>query len=143
MVEELDAEALRPIPYPDELTQGFWDGVRAHRLCIQRCAKCRHWNHVPTITCYACASEDLAFEPVSGKATVHSWTALIDSPGPGFRNMLPLIVGIVELVEQPRLFLTTNLVNVDPERLKLGMPVKVTYEQLTEDCFLPQFQPVA
>lgn len=143
MVEELDAEALRPIPYPDELTEGFWAGVKAHKLCIQRCSTCRHWNHVPTITCYACGSEALAFEPVSGKASVHSWTTLHDSPGPGFRNMLPLIVGIVELEEQPRLYLTTNLINVDAGRLKLGMPVEVTYEQLTEDCVLPQFQPVA
>ncbi|MDB5445244.1 MAG: hypothetical protein JWQ97_561 [Phenylobacterium sp.] len=143
MVEELDAEALRPLPLPDELTEGFWEGVRAHELRIQRCQACRYWNHVPTIACYSCGSEDLAFEPVSGRGTVHSWTVLHDSPGPGFRNMLPVIVGVVELEEQDRLFITTNLLNADPGRLKLGMPVEVIYEELTPECVLPQFQPVA
>jgi uncharacterized OB-fold protein len=142
MVEEADAENVRPLPYPDELTEGFWAGVRAHKLSIQRCKRCRYWNHVPTIACYNCASEDLAYEPVSGRGTVHSWTVLIDSPGPGFRDMLPVIVGIIELEEQERLYLTTNLFNVDASRLKLGMAVEVTYENVTPECVLPQFQPV-
>ena len=142
MVEDVDADTLRPLPYPDELTEGFWAGVRAHKLCIQRCARCRHWNHVPTIACYACAGEDLAFEPVTGRGTVHSWTVLHDSPGPGFRDMVPVIVDIIELEEQERIYLTTNLLKVDANRLKLGMPVEVTYEHVTPECVLPQFQPV-
>ena len=143
MVKDSDAETLRPLPYPDEITEGFWAGVRARRLCIQRCAACRYWNHVPTLTCYACGGEALAFEPVSGRGRLHSWTELHDSPGPGFQNMLPVIVGIVELEEQTRLFMTTNLVNLGAARLSLGMPVEVVFEDVTQDCILPQFQPVA
>jgi uncharacterized protein len=143
MADEASGEALRPLPYPDEITEPFWAAVRAHRLSIQRCKACRHWNHVPAIACYACAREDLAYEPVSGRGTLHSWTVLHDSPGPGFVHRLPVLVGIVELEEQARLYLTANLLDVQPGRLSLGMPLEVAYEQVTPDVVLPQFRPAA
>jgi len=142
-VSQSEDPPLRPLPWPDELTEGYWAAVRAHRLSIQRCAECRRWNHAPSLSCPACGSEKLAFEPVSGRAKVHSWTVLHNSPGPGFRDLLPLIVGIVELDEQERLLMTTNLLNVEADRLSLGMPVEVTYETLADGYVLPQFQPVS
>lgn len=132
---------LRPLPLPDEASEGFWAAAREGRLAIQRCGQCRRWNHAPTLACQSCGSFELAYENVSGKATLHSWTVLREAPAPGFRDMLPLIVGVVELVEQEHLVMGANILEAAPEDLRLGLPLEVMFEKVTEECTLPQFRP--
>lgn len=131
---------MRPLPLSDELTQAFWDGAKTHRLMIQRCPRCRHWQHPPGLVCAACAAPDLAAEPVSGRGTLHAWTVLHDAPAPGFADRLPLIVAVVELAEQPGLMLSANLLDAAPGDLRLGLPVAVAFEEVTPEITLPQFR---
>jgi uncharacterized OB-fold protein len=133
--------ACRPLPLADDASAGFWLAANVGRLDIQRCNGCRRWNHAPSLACPGCGSFDLAYEAVSGKATLFSWTVLHEAPAPGFRQMLPLIVGVVELAEQAHLVLGANLLDVRVEDLCLGMPLEVVFEQVSEDCTLPQFRP--
>jgi len=132
----------RPLPLPDELTAPFWQATNEHRLAIQRCCKCRRWNHAPTLMCPSCGSAELEFEPVSGRATLYSWTVIHDPPAPGFVTMLPLIVGLVELEEQEKLVLACNLVGTDPELLRIGLPLEVAFADVASDITLPEFRPV-
>ena len=80
---------------------------------------------------------------MSGRATLHSWTVIEDPPAPGFAAMLPLIVGIVELEEQPGLFLTANILGAAPGTLRLGLPFELLFEDVTDEVSLPQFRPAA
>ena len=52
----------------------------------------------------------------------------------------PYVVGIVEIVEQQSVRLTTNIVQCAESDLKIGMAVEVTFEEY-EDVFLPMFKP--
>ena len=65
---------------------------------------------------------------MSGNGTLSAWTVLQEAPAPGFRNKLPLIVGVVELAEQPHLVLAANILEARVEDLKLGMPLEVVFE---------------
>ena len=47
---------------------------------------------------------------------------------------------IVEIDEQSGLRLTTNLVNCAPEEIRIGMPVRVVFEQ-HDDLAIPLFEP--
>jgi uncharacterized OB-fold protein len=132
----------RPLPLADETSANFWDAAREGRLAIQRCAACRCWNHAPSLACPACGSFDLACEDVSGQGRLHAWTVLADAPAPGFRDRLPLIVGVVELAEQEGLLFVANIVEVEAEELWLDMPLGVLFEQVTDECVLPQFRPM-
>lgn len=132
----------RPLPLPDEASEGFWKAAKQGRLEIQRCGQCRRWNHAPTLACPACGSFELAYEQVSGKASLHSWTVLREPPAPGFRDRVPLIVGLVELAEQEHLLMGTNILEARPEELRLGLPLEVVFESVTQDCTLPQFRPL-
>ena len=134
--------ALRPRPLPDDASEGYWRSANKGRLAIQRCRQCRRWNHAPSMICPACGSVDLGYEHVSGEATLFSWTVIHHSPGPGFAGMLPLLVGIVELAEQPHLLLVANLLGCSAEGLSLGMPLRVEFERIGEDCMLPQFRAI-
>jgi uncharacterized OB-fold protein len=133
--------ANRPLPAPDEFTAPLWGAAREHRLEIQRCTDCRRWQHVPALMCPSCGSSELRFEPVSGRASLYSWTVIHDPPAPGFADLLPLIVGLVELEEQERLLLASNIIGVSCDSLRLGLPLEVAFEDLAGEATLPQFMP--
>ncbi|MCU1345985.1 MAG: DNA-binding protein, partial [Acidimicrobiia bacterium] len=47
------------LPNPDQLTQFFWDGAKAHRLMILRCDRCGFYLHWPRVICKRCQSFEL------------------------------------------------------------------------------------
>jgi uncharacterized OB-fold protein len=59
---------------------------------------------------------------------------------PGFAEDVPYVVAIVELDEGPRLMTNLDNVDPDPEKIKIGSPVEVVYDDVTEDVTLPKFR---
>jgi len=53
------------------------------------------------------------------------------------------VIGLVELVEQSGLRLTTNIVNCPLERVTIGMPLRVVFENVSDEVALPLFEPEA
>lgn len=132
--------AFRVLPRVDEGNAHFWTGGREGELRILRCRACRHWIHPPAPICPACLARELAPEAVSGRATVATWTVNHQPWIPGFTP--PYVIAIVELPEQPGLRLTTNLVGCAPEAVRIGMPVRVCFEE-RDGVWLPLFEPAA
>jgi uncharacterized protein len=60
---------------------------------------------------------------------------------PSFRDDAPYVVAYIELEGGARM--PTNLVGVepDPEQVKIGMAVKVDFEDRTAEISLPVFRP--
>lgn len=140
MNDPVQSAPLRPLPLPDDTSAPFWAAAREGRLDIQRCRVCRRWNHAPALLCPGCGSRDLGFEPVSGRGRLFSWTVIKEAPAPGFRDRVPLIVGLVELEEQAHLLLAANISGAAESDLRLGQAVEAWFEPLGEDCTLPQFR---
>jgi len=70
---------------------------------------------------------------VSGDATVWSYSVVYRGPG-AFDRETPYVVVLAKLAEQPRpCIVTSNLINVDPASIKIGMPIKVVYEDIPEE----------
>ena len=129
----------RYLPRIEEGPKGeFWrcgaDGV----LRITRCQACGYWIHPHVDACRQCHSRDVKPEAVSGLATLESWTINHQRWFGGLTE--PYIVGLVTLVEQPGLNITTNIVNCAFDSLYIGMPLRVIFEN-TEDVWLPLFEP--
>ena len=131
----------KPLPMPDDLTRPFWDAARERRLEIQRCSACGYYNHPPRPLCDACGSEDLAFEPVSGRGTVYSYTVMRQRNVKGFEDDVPYVNVIVELDEQPMLFMITYMPGSESDGVRIGQRVQVVYEE-REGVVLPQFEAV-
>lgn len=136
-----EAAVTKPIPVPDELTAPFWEAANRGVLAIQHCAACERYIHPPEAVCPYCQAQDLAFREVSGRARVYTHTVVRDNITRGFAEGEPYVIGIIELVEQERLVLVANVVGVTPEEVEIGMPLRVTFERLTDDIALPQFEP--
>ena len=130
--------AFRILPLVTERNSHFWTGGAHGELRLLRCTACRHWIHPPAPICPACLAREVVPEAASGRAHVATFTVNHQPWIPGFDP--PYLVAIVELVEQPGLRLTTNLVNCALEAARIGMPVRVLFEQ-RDDVWIPLFEP--
>ncbi|MES2899002.1 MAG: OB-fold domain-containing protein [Pseudomonadota bacterium] len=130
----------RPLPQLTDLNRFFWTGGADGVLRMQRCGDCRHWIHPAGVICPACRSRKVAPEALSGKATVEAVTLNHQPWLPGVE--VPYAIAIVQLDEQANLNLTTNIVGIPPEQIRIGQRVEVTFEQ-AEDVWLPLFRPIA
>jgi uncharacterized OB-fold protein len=130
-----------PMPEPDAITQFFWDGVKDHKLLIQRCNTCGRYIHWPREFCRFCLSKDLAPVPVSGRGTVVTYTLPSQPFHPWFLDKMPYVVAVVELPEQEHLQLVTNIVDCPLDELRIDMPVEVVFREVAPGLTLPQFRP--
>jgi uncharacterized OB-fold protein len=125
---------IPPVPGPDD--EFFWAGVREGRLFAQRCADCGRLRHPPLPMCPSCRSLAWAPSELQGRGSVYAW---IVSHHPSEPDAEPRVVVLVELDEGVRL--VSNLRDVAPGDVAIGMPVEVAFEDLG-DVVLPQFRPV-
>lgn len=133
-------QPAKPRPRADDLTRPFWDAARAGRLVIQRCAGCGYYNHPPKPLCDRCSATDLAFQPVSGRGTVYSYTVMHQRNVAGFEADVPYVNLIVELAEQPLLCLISDLPGAEAGRVAIGRPVEVFFERVSDEVSLPKFR---
>jgi len=129
----------RPLPALERGTEFFWTaGARGH-LLIGRCDACGRYLHPPLPRCPACGGQSINPSPVSGRARVASFTVNHQRWMPGLA--VPYVFAAVELVEQPELYVFTNIVGCPVDDVHIGLDVEVTFEQHGE-IFLPMFRPV-
>ena len=136
MAEAAD-KPFRVLPRVTPQNEHFWRGGADGELRFLRCAACRSYVHPPAPVCGECLGRDLSPEAVSGRATVASftWNHQPWVPAPDH----PYCIAIVEIEEQPSVRLMTNLVGCTPEQVRIGMPVRVVFEQ-HEDVHFPLFE---
>ena len=128
-----------PLPALEPESERFWRACRAGRLEITRCRACGWYVHPPRPVCPRCQAREVGWEAVSGRGTVVSYTVNHQRWMPGME--VPYTIGLVELVEQADLRLTTNLVGCAPNAVTIGMPVRVTFREVSDEIALPLFEP--
>lgn len=122
-------------------TQHFWTGGEDGKLHLLHCQDCDTWVHPPQPVCPACTKKNLKPDPVSGRGTVYSYTINRQAWIPGFDP--PYIVAIVELEEDVRVRLMTNIIRCDIDKVHIGMKVKVWFEEQEGGVvYMPLFEPV-
>jgi uncharacterized OB-fold protein len=130
-----------PLPVPDDITAGFWEAARQGVLKVQRCGSCGTYQQPPGAVCATCASDDLSYEPVSGRGKVYAYTETRSGARhPAFVAKAPYLLGLVELVEQPGLLMYTNFPGATLSMLRTGADVAVEFEPVSDEIWLPQFR---
>ena len=129
----------RPLPLVTSQNEFFWTSGADGRLRVQECASCAALIQPPQPVCRYCRGQQMGVRAVSGFATLVGFTVSHRFSLPGLPA--PYVVAQVAIEEDPRVRLTTNAIDCDPERLELGMRMEVVFEQ-AEDVWLPLFRPV-
>ena len=131
-----------PLPMITVLTREFWESAKERKLVFQHCSKCNTLQAYPKPWCSECGSEELSWKEVSGEGTVYSFTIprqVVDN-SPAFNERLPFVVAVVQLEEGPRLI--SNIIGLPPEEVRIGMKVKVSFEDVSPEIALPKFRPL-
>jgi uncharacterized OB-fold protein len=105
---------------------------------VQRCDRCGRHQLYGRPHCLSCFGP-VAWVESSGRGTVHSFTVIRQSFARPFSEMIPFVVALVDLDEGARLM--TNVVGCAPEDVRIGMPVQVEWEQVSDEAALPMFRP--
>ncbi|AFM18340.1 acetyl-CoA acetyltransferase [Mycolicibacterium chubuense NBB4] len=136
----MSGETRMPLPQLTFDTEFFWTSGADGTLRIQECQGCSALIHPPQPVCRYCRGADMGVRAVSGKAVLSAFTVNHRFSIPGLPA--PYVVAQVALVDDPRVRLTTNIVDADPDDLEIGQLVEVTFEQ-NDDVYLPLFRPVS
>ena len=127
----------KPLPAISEESRPFWEACKRHELVLQHCQDCGAYVYYPRALCTACHSDRLAWEPVSGRGTIYSYTVCHRPAGPAFQGDVPYVVALIDLAEGPRM--TSNIVGTDPAQVRIGQSVRVTFDDVTDEITLPKF----
>jgi len=128
------ADVLRPVVSPD--TAFFWEGTGRHELRIQRCGGCGTLRHPPGAMCPVCGFARPGYDVAAGTGEVYSYVVHHHPPVPG--RQLPIVIVLVQLTEGVRM--VGELIGADPERVHIGMPVRVTFVQVDDELTLPAWR---
>ena len=127
------------LPTIEDETRPFWNAAREGRLLFGRCGGCGKAYYYPRPFCPHCWSEDVVLEQASGRGTLYTFSTVFINDLPPFNERLPYVAAIVDLEEGVRV--STNIVDVDPADLSIGMAVEVVFRAITPEITLPLFRP--
>lgn len=122
----------RPVPLPTPTSQPFWDGLRRHEVWIQFSPSLGRYVFYPRVLAPGTLADDLQWRQISGAGTLVSFAVAQRPVAPQFADTVPHLLGVVEWTEGPRF--ATELVDVDPEQLRIGMPVTPVFTDLPDDA---------
>ena len=130
----------KPLPVISEYNRPFWEYASKHELRLQRCLEChKPWFPFGPV-CPNCFSERFEWVPMSGRGKVASWVVFHKVYHPGFAKDVPYNVTLVELEEGPRLI--SSIVGIPNDKIRMGMPLSVVFEDVADGVSLPKFRPV-
>jgi uncharacterized OB-fold protein len=125
----------------DHLNKHFYRGLLNRQLLAGRCRDCGRWHTPLRPRCPECWSLAVEHTPVSGQGAIYLLTLLHQGPPSGdvdYSDPWPLAA--VELVEQAGLRVTATIVQCAPDRLRVGLPVELSW--ITRDgAPWPAFRP--
>jgi uncharacterized OB-fold protein len=134
----LPAETPLGTSGPDEAP--FWAACQHRELRIQHCAACGLHRHPPGPFCPRCRSGATDWALVPGTGTVFSYTIVHHSAHSALRQAVPYNVAVVMLDGADTVRLVSNVVDVPPEQMAIGLRVQLAWEDAAEGRVLPRFR---
>jgi uncharacterized protein len=129
----------KPVPAITPEMRPFFEAARRQELRVQRCTACGAHRFPARAICSDCLSTHCEWVPVSGRGEIFSFNVMHQVYHPGFAGEVPYAVVVVKLAEGAKMI--SNLVGVSPNDIRIGMPVRVVFEDLTDEVTLPKFAP--
>lgn len=128
---------MRPLPSVDGPDRPFWQALRRHEVQAQCCTACGSHRFPATRFCPRCRSDASEWQVVAPTGIVETWCTF---HRPYFEGLdVPYTVLQVRLDCGVRLY--SNPVGVEPEKLRIGMPVEAVFDEVAPDVILLKFKP--
>ena len=126
------------VPPADEITAGWWDATREHRLVVQGCEACGTVQHPPRAVCTGCGEGGrLVWRDDAGTGVVDSFTVVHRAPRKDLA--VPYVIARVRL--DSGVLLLTRLEGADDQAWRIDDRVRVAWVDLADGRALPVFTP--
>lgn len=133
----------RPQPqFPEPDTEPFWEATKDRELKYQTCNQCNNVIFYPRGHCPSCGFNGTTWNVSKGEGSVYTFSVVMQSRHPAFKDLGPYAVAYVDLDEGFRIM--TNIVGVDEpiKSIQCGMRVKLIWKDQGEGKIaLPMFEP--
>jgi acetyl-CoA acetyltransferase/uncharacterized OB-fold protein len=131
---------LRQYPLPEITLRNrfFWTSGADGILRLNHCGDCDSLLYPPTPTCRYCRSADVGVTEVSGHGVVVGLSVNHQQWSPQAEP--PYVLAQVSLDEDPRVRLSTTIVDCPSDEAFIGMRVAVRFQHI-EDVWIPAFAP--
>ena len=132
--------AAHPVPEPTPVSQPFWGGLAQHRILVQYSPSLQRYVFYPRTLAPGTLADDLEWREIDGAGTLYTFTIARRPTGPPWQDALPQLLAVVQRDAGPKL--STELVDVDPGDIRIGMRVKpVFYDLPDEGITLLKYRP--
>jgi uncharacterized protein len=127
----------RMLPMLDQSTEAFWAGARDGRLLVQRARPGGPLQWPPRPSMLPDWRDEAEWVEIDGAGEVYSFSIIHRSshafpPTPYVLAVVTLDVGVSML---------SNIVDIAPEAVKIGLRVQVRFERVNDEISLPVFAP--
>lgn len=131
-------------PHADPLTQPFWDAAKEDRLVVPRCTNCGTFRMPPSPFCFNCQSRSVEYAQLAGTGTIYSFTVVRHPLHPDLADACPYVSGVVELdgTQGAGARMLVNIIDCDPDAVKIGDKVEIVFEHVNESMSTPRFRPL-
>ena len=113
----------------------YWQGLREHRLLVQRCGGCGKLRHYPRPMCDVCYVMEYDWHEIDGSGTVYSWAVTHHPFHPAFKREVPYVTVTAELGDGIRI--QAPLAATDASRLTPGAAVVVEFVDVDATLTVP------
>lgn len=105
-----------------------FEGLARREVRLPCCGDCGRFHWYPMPRCPHCQGGDIRWSPITSPATLYSWTVVRHAFQPALRGSLPYIVALVTFDDAPGVRLITNLVDVEPADIHVGMALRPSFD---------------
>lgn len=119
------------------VTEPFWEAAKHRHLVAPQCARCGQFRLPPTPYCPQCQHTEVNWVTLSGRAIVYSFAVVHGFPGLPDVTLVPVVV---DLPDAPGARLVSNLIDVEPDEVQIGMELTVDFHPISDGWLLPVFR---
>lgn len=130
--------------HADQSTQPFWDAAKEDRLVAPRCTACRTFRLPPSPYCFNCQQREVEWVELPGTGRIFTFTVVRHPLHPDLAAVCPYASGVVELdgTQGAGARMLVNIVDCDPDALRIGDRVEIVWEHVNDEMSTPRFRPL-
>jgi uncharacterized protein len=129
-------DVLKPGPLLDLWWSHFWEAAREERLVVQKCTKTNKLFFPPMPVSPYTRRREWKWVEIEEEITVLSFVRMHQRYFEGFAKEIPYVIAQIAL--GPDAMMISNIVG-DVSNLKIGDPLKVTFEIRPDGWKTPRF----
>jgi uncharacterized OB-fold protein len=131
--------SLAPVIH-SETARVFWDECREQRLVLPKCDGCGRLRWYLQPLCPRCRHDSFTLSQLSGRASLFTFTVVHRAFHETLVEDVPYVTAFVNPAEDPDVRLVTQLTDVRPQDVVVGMALEVRFVN-REGVVYPLFAP--